>query len=179
MEKSDTLSLMLYLWYSGLKYTKTRMGVGMMGEENDYAICLIYGQIYFCCGRTNMCCNHWCGLAYGTEQVSKKEEGGKLQQWPQTCCMFNDDVGSCITKGYNKMTTEWGTQPISCKVFTCRTPGNKSVELNTTHTSHIASKQTDRSLNFTTLMDLMMMMYTTTAKAAIITSWSDGPPSEM
>ena len=56
--------------------------------------------------------------------------------------------------------------------------GEKIVELNATHTSHIASKQMDRNLNFTALMDFMMMMHTTTAKAAIITGLMV-PPTEM
>ena len=81
-----------------LEVHQNKNGCGNDGKENDYAICSTNGQIYFCCGRTNICCNHWCGLANDTKQASKEEKGGKLQQWPQTGCMFTDNFGSYIRK---------------------------------------------------------------------------------
>ena len=74
---------------------------------------------------------------------------------------------------------ERGKQPApSCKIDTFRMLGNRTVELNAIQSNHIASTQMDKTLIFTALIDFMMMIPTTTAKAAMITGLMV-PPTEI
>ena len=57
-----------------------------------------------------MCGNHWCRLAQGTQQVTKKEESIKLQKQPQMCHIGTDNVGPYIKECHNKnhnIQSEW------------------------------------------------------------------------
>ena len=54
---------------TGLKYTKTRMGVGMMDKRTITTLHELMVPKYHGCRRIrlNICCNHGCGVAHGAQ----------------------------------------------------------------------------------------------------------------